>query len=95
MYFDIHPGKENDRVVQKLFSNFVVQKKFMSTADISKLSISQRLFLLQKIWNSIPVGEISITAAQKKELDKRLARMKRGETKFFRWEEVKANLRKK
>jgi putative addiction module component (TIGR02574 family) len=50
--------------------------------------------LIEKIWNSIPVNEIAIKDYNKKELDKRLARMKRGETKFFTWEEVKKNLHK-
>ena len=67
----------------------------MSTLQsILKLSTSERLLLLEKIWNSISVDEISVTSSQKKELDKRLARMKGGETKFFTWEEVRKNLRK-
>ncbi len=40
-------------------------------------------------------SDYHITDEQKKELDRRLERIKKGETKFFTWEEVKANLRKK
>jgi len=59
---------------------------------ILKLSIAERLLLLEELWNSIPSGEISIKDSHKKELDKRLARMKRGETRFFTWDEVKKKL---
>ena len=68
----------------------------MSTIEnILKLSIAERLLILEKIWNSIPSNEITITNSQKKELDKRLTRMKKGETKFFTWDEVKKNLHNK
>ncbi len=62
--------------------------------NILKLSTAERLLLLEELWNSIPSGEIAIKDSHKKELDKRLARMKRGETKFFTWDEVKKNLHK-
>jgi putative addiction module component (TIGR02574 family) len=62
--------------------------------NILKLSTPERLLLLEELWNSIPSNEITIKASHKKELDKRLARMKRGETRFFTWDEVKKNLHK-
>ncbi len=62
--------------------------------NILKLSTAERLLLLEEVWNSIPSNEITIKDSHKKELDKRLARMKRGETKFFTWDEVKKNLHK-
>jgi putative addiction module component (TIGR02574 family) len=62
--------------------------------NILKLSTAERLLLLEELWNSIPANEIAIKDSHKRELDKRLARLKRGETKFFTWEEVKKNLYK-
>ena len=68
----------------------------MSTVQsILKLSTAERLLLLEELWNSIPSNEITIKDSHKKELDKRLSRMKKGETKFFTWDEVKKNLHKK
>ncbi len=64
----------------------------MSIENILKLSIAERLLLLEKIWDSIPENKLTITNAQKTELDKRLARMRSGETKFFTWDDVKKNL---
>jgi putative addiction module component (TIGR02574 family) len=63
--------------------------------NILKLSTPERLLLLEQFWNSIPSNEIAMKDSHKKELDKRLLRMNRGETKFFTWDEVKKNLRNK
>ncbi|HTA27955.1 MAG TPA: addiction module protein [Bacteroidia bacterium] len=63
--------------------------------NILKLSTAERLLLLEELWNSIPSSEIAIKDSHKKELDKRLLRMKRGETNFFTWDEVKKNLHHK
>ena len=63
--------------------------------NILKLSIAERLLLLEKLWDSIPTEEIAISVSQKNELDKRLSRLKKGETKFLTWDEVKKNLHKK
>jgi len=65
-----------------------------AVSNILELSVAERLRILEKIWESISSDKIHIASAQKKELDKRLARMKRGETKFFTWDEVKMNLRR-
>lgn len=63
--------------------------------NILKLSIAERLLLLEELWDSIPAAEIPVKSSHKKELDRRLARMKSGDTKFFTWDEVKKSLRKK
>ncbi len=63
--------------------------------NIFKLPVAERLLLLEKLWNSIPADKIALSNAQKAELDKRLARIKNGETKFFTWDEVKKNLHSK
>lgn len=62
--------------------------------NILKLSTAERLLLLEKVWNSIPSNEITMKDSHVKELDKRLSRLKRGETRFFTWDEVKKNLHK-
>jgi putative addiction module component (TIGR02574 family) len=63
--------------------------------NLFKLSIAERLLLLEKLWDSIPANKIAVTKAQKAELNKRLARLEKGETKFFTWDEVKKNLHQK
>jgi putative addiction module component (TIGR02574 family) len=71
----------------------ILYSLFMNNVqNILKLSTAERLLLLEKLWNSIIPNEITIRDSHKKELDKRLSRMKRGETKFYTWDEVKKNL---
>lgn len=60
--------------------------------NILKLSVAKKNLPPQKLWNSIPSEEIKISASQKNEIDRRLSRMKKGETKFLTWDEVKKNL---
>ena len=66
----------------------------ISINEILKLSVSERLLLLDKIWNSIPSEKITLNDAQKKELDARIERVENGEAQFFSWKEVKQKLRK-
>lgn len=61
--------------------------------DIIKLSVPERLALLQKIWESIDEEDIKITPAQKKELDRRLKKMEAGESKFYSWTEIRKSLK--
>ena len=66
-----------------------------SSDNVFKLSIAERLLLLEKLWDSIPTDKLTVTKAQKAELDKRLLRLEKGETKFFTWDEVKKELKNK
>jgi len=66
-----------------------------SSDNVFKLSIAERLLLLEKLWDSIPTDKLAVTKAQKAELDKRLLRLEKGETKFFTWDEVKKELKNK
>ena len=66
----------------------------MNINDILKLSAAERILLIEKIWDSLNTNDLEISEAHKKELDKRLARLKKGETKFYKWEDVKLRLKK-
>jgi len=67
----------------------------ISINEILKLSVSERLLLLEQIWSSIPSEKLSISKIQQQELDKRLERLESGETRFLTWDDVKKNLHKK
>jgi putative addiction module component (TIGR02574 family) len=60
--------------------------------EILKLSTSERILMIEQIWDSIKPGDIDLNEAHKKELDKRLARYQNGETKFHSWEDIKEDL---
>jgi len=61
--------------------------------EILKLSTSERILMIEQIWDSIEPKDIDMIEAHKKELDKRLNRYKEGNTDFHSWEEVKKDLR--
>ncbi|WP_158855838.1 addiction module protein [Lunatibacter salilacus] len=62
--------------------------------DILKLSVAERIFLVEAIWDTLPEEtEIEFTEAQKKEIDRRLDLYEKGETKTYSWEEVKQSLK--
>lgn len=64
----------------------------MSIQDIQGLSNAEKILLVEQIWDSIDKTDIPLSAAQKKELDRRLAQHAKGETKFSSWDEVKKRL---
>jgi len=66
----------------------------MDIKEIKKLGVGQRISMIKEIWDSIDKEEVQVTEAQKLEVRERMERYKRGESKFFTWEEIKTELRK-
>ncbi len=62
--------------------------------DISSLSVPQRVHLVEQIWDSIAGDEqaFELTAAQKKELDNRIASHRVAPSRGKPWEDVKKRL---
>ncbi|MBY0433516.1 MAG: addiction module protein [Cyclobacteriaceae bacterium] len=64
----------------------------MELEELLRLSEAERIMAVKKIWDSLDKKSISLTEAQKEELDRRLESYHSGQTKFFSWEEVKHEL---
>jgi len=66
------------------------------TQEILKLSVAERIQLLEDLWDSIASTpeRLPVTDAQKAELDRRRQRFDQGATTVRTWEEVKKNLRR-
>ena len=66
-----------------------------SIEDIKKLSVAERILLVEDIWDSISTSgeELPITDEQKKELDSRLEAYKKNPDEGKSWKEVKDNIR--
>jgi putative addiction module component (TIGR02574 family) len=62
--------------------------------DIRKLSIAERIQLVEDIWDSLAAEQdaLPVTEAQRRELDERLARAEAQPGAGARWEDVKARL---
>jgi putative addiction module component (TIGR02574 family) len=66
----------------------------MSLQDILKMPPSDRIDMVEKIWDSIRPEDIEIPTAQKEELDRRLALHDEGEAEWLSYSDVKARLSK-
>jgi putative addiction module component (TIGR02574 family) len=69
--------------------------KNTSMADILELSIAERILLVEDIWDSIAEAPeaLPLTAAQKEELDSRLAAYHRDPSAGSPWHEVVARIK--
>ena len=66
-----------------------------SIEDIKKLSVAERILIVEDIWDSIFSSEedFPITDEQKKELDSRLDAYKKNPDEGKSWKEVRDNIR--
>jgi len=62
--------------------------------DIEKLDTDERLELIEELWESLCVNPeaIAVSEEQKKELDRRLARMEADEAAGIPWETVRERM---
>jgi putative addiction module component (TIGR02574 family) len=66
----------------------------MGIQEIESLSSAEKILLVEQIWDSIDKDVMSLTSAQKKELDRRLEKHEKGQVKYSSWEQVKQRLNK-
>jgi len=64
---------------------------------VSKLGLSEKLLLVEDIWDSIAANnsEIPMPMWQKRELDRRYEEYKQGKLELHNWEDVHKVLREK
>ncbi|HMP98136.1 MAG TPA: addiction module protein [Cyclobacteriaceae bacterium] len=66
--------------------------------EILELSVAEKILLVEQIWDNISEAEkdevSQLTAAQQKEIDRRLENYKQGKSETYTWEEVKSSLKK-
>lgn len=62
--------------------------------EIKKLSLEERINLVESIWDSIAEettpAELKISQEEKEEIQRRYADFKKGNQKTYTWEEVKS-----
>ncbi len=65
--------------------------------EISRLGLSEKLLLVEDIWDSIAASnsEIPMPMWQKQELDKRYEEYKKGKLELHDWEDIHKGLRDK
>jgi putative addiction module component (TIGR02574 family) len=60
--------------------------------EILDMSVTERIKMMEKIWDSIDRTQIEMPATHEQELDKRLARYEKGQTNFTSWESIRNEL---
>ena len=63
--------------------------------EIGNLSAAEKFELLDVLWESLEADELTLTDAQRDELDYRLGQYERNPDEVVRWEQVRAGLLKK
>jgi putative addiction module component (TIGR02574 family) len=68
----------------------------MTTNDIARLSLAERIQLVEEIWDSIAdeVAAMPLSDTHKSVLDERIAKLKNGTDKLSSWKEAKERVRK-
>jgi putative addiction module component (TIGR02574 family) len=67
----------------------------MKALGIDRLSVAERIALVQEIWDSIAAGDAvpDLTDDQKRELDRRITELDANPSNVLTWEEIKAHAR--
>ena len=67
----------------------------MSALGIDRLSVEDRIALVQEIWDSIAATpeQVPLTETEKELLDRRLADLDANPNNVLTWEEIKARIR--
>ena len=63
--------------------------------QVNSLSPAEKAELLDTVWESLEADSVSLTDAQRAELDYRIARHEQNPSKVIPWEQVRAGLFKK
>lgn len=64
----------------------------LSPDEISRLSPEERLALIGQLWDSLHDGEVSLSAPQRTELERRLATSDQDRTRAVTWEQLRSEL---
>jgi putative addiction module component (TIGR02574 family) len=70
-------------------------ERCLAPSEIKKLSVAERILMVQEIWDSIAAEQesLQVTEAQKAELDRRIASHDKSPNEGNSWEEIKRRLK--
>ena len=73
---------------------YIPRMSAVNIQDILKLSVAERIEIVEVIWDSIAASpeSLPVTAAQKRELDRRLAEHRANPEAGRTWEEIRDSL---
>jgi len=69
--------------------------KSLSPDELAQMTPPERLALIAQLWDSLEHDHIPLTAAQRAELDRRLASLDDDQSDALSWAELKAELQRR
>jgi putative addiction module component (TIGR02574 family) len=69
--------------------------KSLSPDELAQMTPPERLALIAQLWDSLEHDHIPLTAAQRAELDRRLASLDDDQSDAVSWAELKAELQRR
>ena len=67
----------------------------LSSDELSRLSVDERLELIGQLWDSLEHESLPLTSAQQHELDRRLAAFDHERAEGLSWEQVRGELERR
>ena len=67
----------------------------LSSDEISRLSVDERLELIGQLWDSLEHEALPLSDAQQHELDRRLATLDQDRAEGLSWDQVRAELERR
>ena len=64
----------------------------LSSDEISRLSVDERLDLIGQLWDSLEHESLPLSSTQQRELDRRLAAFDQERAEGLSWEQLRAEL---
>lgn len=82
-----------EKISKSEYNRTKVEEFVMSISDINSLSLSQKIYLMEQLWDSFKQNETQLASPtwHKEVLESRRERYKRGEIKKLSLDEVKAS----
>ena len=72
--------------------NSAAGARVLDPATLSRLSVDDRLELIEQLWGSLEEESVPLTSQQQAELERRLANIDDEEAGSVTWEQLKAEL---
>ena len=69
--------------------------ELLTNEELVRLTPPERLILISQLWDSLAEEQVPITAAQRAELERRLATRERDRSEGVSWEALKAELQQR
>lgn len=68
---------------------------FLTHDELARLTPPERLELISQLWDSLDADQLPLTAAQQRELDRRMASLDEDRREGVTWAELKAELERR